>query len=166
LLLGPLSATLGGSEYLATVNGKVAGAPPALDLDYEARLQRLLAHTAGAPWTAAHDTSEGGLAVALAEMAFASGVGATIDKGALDALLTANDGRLDRALFGEAGSRVMVTCDPAAIYDARGRAYEAGIDLLELGTTGGDALVLGEALSSPVAELREAWDNGLARARG
>ncbi|MFN8536135.1 MAG: phosphoribosylformylglycinamidine synthase subunit PurL [Thermomicrobiales bacterium] len=58
LLLGPLAATLGGSEYLATVHGKIAGAPPALDLDYEARLQRLLANANGAPG-AAHDTSEG-----------------------------------------------------------------------------------------------------------
>ena len=39
-------------------------------------------------------------------------------------------------------------------------------DLLELGATGGDALVLGDVLTAPVAELREAWENGLARARG
>jgi phosphoribosylformylglycinamidine synthase subunit PurL len=166
LLLGPLPATLGGSEYLATIHGKVAGAPPALDLDYEARLQRLLAFPVGTSWRAAHDTSEGGLAVALTEMVIAAGVGATIGRGALDALLAANDGRLDRALFGEAGSRVIVTCDPAAIYDARSRADAAGIDLLELGTTGGDVLTLGEVLSAPIAELRESWDNGLTRARG
>ncbi|MFN8536134.1 MAG: hypothetical protein U0232_01485 [Thermomicrobiales bacterium] len=71
-------------------------------------------------------------------MAIASGIGATIGGAALDSLLAANDGRLDRALFGEAGSRVIVTCDPAAIDDAQSRASALGLDLLELGTTGGE----------------------------
>jgi phosphoribosylformylglycinamidine synthase subunit PurL len=166
LLLGPLLATLGGSEYLATVHGKVAGAPPALDLDDEARLQRLLALPAGTLWRAAHDTSEGGLAVALAEMAIVGGVGATIEQGALDAILAANDGRLDRALFGEAGSRAIVTCAAADLPEAQRRAEASGIAALVLGMTGGDALTLGDALSASVAALRESWDNGLARARG
>lgn len=168
LLLGPLSATLGGSEYLATVHDTVAGAPPALDLDYEVRLQRFLLelHNNGASWYAAHDTSEGGLAVALAEMAIAGGVGATIEQGVLDALLIANDGRLDRALFGEAGSRVVVTCAKHDVADVQRRAEAAGIDALVLGTTGGDALTVGDALTAPVAGLRVSWDGGLARARG
>jgi phosphoribosylformylglycinamidine synthase len=166
LLLGALPATLGGSEYLATVHGKVAGAPPALDLDAEARLQRLLAFPAGTIWRSAHDPSEGGLAVALAEMAMASNIGATIEQGALDALLAANDGRLDRALFGEAGSRVVVTCAAGDLADAQQRAAASGIGALVLGTTGGDALTLGETLTAPLAAMRDAWDNGLARARG
>ena len=168
LLLGPLAATLGGSEYLATIHGTVAGAPPALDLDYEARLQRCLlqSNDTSAFWLAAHDTSEGGLAVALAEMAMAGGVGATIGQDALDALLAANDGRLDRVLFGEAASRVIVTCDAHNLSDVRRYVGGFGIDLLELGTTGGDALALGGVLSVPVAELSESWEGGLARARG
>lgn len=168
LLLGPLVATLGGSEYLATISGTVAGAPPALDLDYEARLQRFLLHlhNNGAFWYAAHDTSEGGLAVALAEMAIVGGVGATIGQAALDALLAANDGRLDRALFSKAGSRIVVTCGQLNLANVRRFAEESGIEVLELGQTGGDALTLGEAVSAPVAALREAWDGGLAKARG
>ena len=168
LLLGPLVATLGGSEYLATIHDTVAGAPPALDLDYEARLQRFLLHlhNTEACWYAAHDTSEGGLAVALAEMAIVGGVGATIERTALDALLAANDGRLDRALFGEAGSRIVVTYGSLDLPNVRRHAEEFGIGVLELGQTGGDTLSFGEALSAPVAALREAWDGGLAQAWG
>ncbi len=167
-LLGPLTATLGGSEYLATLHGTVAGAPPALDLDFEARLQRgLLALHAVGLLHAAHDTSEGGLAVTLAECAMAGGVGATIAQDALDALLAANDGRLDRALFGEAGSRVIVTLgvnDP--LDNAERIAREHGLTLFALGETGGDLLRLGAVVTAPVDQLREAWEGGLAKARG
>ncbi len=168
LLLGPLAATLGGSEYLATIHDTVAGAPPALDLDYEARVQRFLLHlhNNGAFWYAAHDTSEGGLAVALAEMAIVGDVGATIEQAALDALLAANDGRLDRALFGEAGSRIVVTCGSLNVANVLRFAEQSGIEVLELGQTGGDLLTFGEALTTPITALREAWDGGLAKARG
>jgi len=168
-LLGPLDATLGGSEYLATRHGTVAGAPPALDLDFEARLQRcvLALHNEGAFLYSAHDTSEGGLAVALAECAIAADLGATIDLAALDALRAANDGRLDRALFGEAGSRVIVTIDVNdGLTNAERKAAAYGMTLFPLGRTGGDTLRIGDVLAAPVAGLRAAWEGGLARARG
>ncbi len=168
-LLGPLDATLGGSEYLATRHGTVAGAPPALDLDFEARLQRcvLALHNEGAFLYSAHDTSEGGLAVALAECAIAADLGATIDQEALDALRAANDGRLDRALFGEAGSRVIVTIDVNdGLTNAERKAAAYGMTLFPLGRTGGDTLRIGDVLDAPVAGLRAAWEGGLARARG
>ncbi len=168
-LLGPLDATLGGSEYLATRHGTVAGAPPALDLDFEARLQRcvLALHNEGAFLYSAHDTSEGGLAVALAECAIAADLGATIEQEALDALRAANDGRLDRALFGEAGSRVIVTIDVNdGLTNAERKAAAYGMTLFPLGRTGGDTLRIGDVLDAPVAGLRAAWEGGLARARG
>jgi phosphoribosylformylglycinamidine synthase II len=168
-LLGPLDATLGGGEYLAMRHGTVAGAPPALDLDVEARLQKcvLALHNAGAFLTAAHDTSEGGLAVALAECAIVAGVGATIATEALDALRAANDGRLDRALFGEAGSRVVVTIDAGnSLPDAERIAAQHSMTLFALGRTGGDTLAIGDVVNTPVAALRAAWEGGLAQARG
>ncbi len=168
-LLGPLEATLGGSEYLATLHGTVAGAPPALDLDFEARLQRglLALHNEGAFLFAAHDTSEGGLAVTLAECAMAGGIGATISQDALDVLLAANDGRLDRALFGEAGSRIVVTmAADSALTAAERVAQEHGLTLFALGETGGAALRIGDAIDLPVTQLCEAWEGGLAQARG
>ncbi|MDP9373516.1 MAG: phosphoribosylformylglycinamidine synthase subunit PurL [Chloroflexota bacterium] len=167
LLLGTRRATLGGSEYLAHLHGIVAGTPPALDLDGEARLQRCLLHLHNhdAFPRSAHDTSEGGLAVALAECAIVGGCGARIERRTLDILLAANDGRLDRALFGEAPSRIIMTIDiNGNLANLERVAREHGLDVLVLGTTGGDALEIEGLLSVPVAELRAAWEGGLAEA--
>ena len=160
--LGSAVATLGGSEYLALVHGRTAGAPPAIDLDAEARLQRCLlaAHAAGL-LLAAHDTGEGGLAVALAECAIVSGCGARIGGAALETLIAANEGRRDRALFGEAGTRVIVAIrdeDAAPLADL---AREGRLDVLALGETGGDTLSIAGLLTVPVADLRAAWEGGL-----
>jgi len=167
-LLGPLAATLGGSEYLATLRDTIAGAPPTLDLDLEVRLQRcVLALHKAAFLFSAHDTSEGGLAVTLAESAMAGGIGATISQEALDALLSANGGRVDRALFGEAGSRIVVTLDVNdSLANAERIAQEHGLTLFALGETGGDTLRIGELFAAPIAALSEAWEGGLAKARG
>ena len=116
---------------------------------------------------AAHDTSEGGLAVALAECAIVGDCGATLDREAFDALRAANDGRLDRALFGEAGSRVIVAIDANdGLANAERIAAEHGLTLFPLGRTGGDTLTVGDLTPAPVAALRAAWEGGLARARG
>ncbi len=167
-LLGPLEATLGASEYLATLHDTVAGAPPALDLDFEVRLQQsLLALHAVGLLHSAHDTSEGGLAVTLAESAMTGEIGAAISQEALDALLIANDGRLDRALFGEAGSRIVVTLGADDSLDHAERiAQEHGLTLFALGETGGDSLRIGNLFGVPIAALSEAWEGGLAKARG
>ncbi len=167
-LLGPLAATLGGSEYLATLRDTVAGAPPTLDLDLEVRLQRcVLALHKGALLFSAHDTSEGGLAVTLAESAMAGGIGAAITQEAIAALLSANGGRLDRTLFGEAGSRIVVTLGAHDSLDhAEWIAQEHGLILFALGETGGDTLRIGDLFAAPIAALSEAWEGGLAKARG
>ncbi|HEX5506447.1 MAG TPA: phosphoribosylformylglycinamidine synthase subunit PurL [Thermomicrobiales bacterium] len=158
-LLGARAATLGGGEYLATLHGRVAGAPPVLDLDAEVRLQRCLlaAHGAGL-LLAAHDTSEGGLAVALAECAITADCGATVRLGDL---IPENGGRLDRALFGEAASRVVVACSAGDTARLARLAAEHGVPLLPLGTAGGEALTIDGLLAASVADLRAAWESGL-----
>ena len=159
VLLGRLAATLGGSEYLAQLHGRTAGAPPPLDLDEEARLQRCLlaAHAAGL-LLAAHDTGEGGLAVALAECAIAGKCGAEL---ACDAILGANDGRRDRALFGEAGSRVILAVRDENVAALERLAREYGLTMQVLGAAGGDQLVVDGLLAIPVGELRATWEGGL-----
>ncbi len=107
VLLGENSDELGGSEYLAWIHGVVAGAPPSCDLDGEKRLiDTVLAAIRRGHVRSAHDCSEGGLAVALAECCIAdraAPMGATVDLGAWPALTT-------RALlFGEAQGRVVVS---------------------------------------------------------
>lgn len=107
LLLGENSNELGGSEYLAWIHGVVAGAPPAIDLAGEKKLiDAVLEAIRAGLVSSAHDTSEGGLAVALAECCIADRnrpMGASVDLSAWDALTT-------RALlFGETQGRVILS---------------------------------------------------------
>jgi phosphoribosylformylglycinamidine synthase len=159
VLLGSRSATLGASEYLATMHQMTAGAPPALDLDLELALQQFVQHDiAGGTILAAHDTSEGGLLVTLCEMLMANSLGATID---VDTLRAANGGRLDRALFGESGSRIVVAVQQPESVIAR--AGEAGVEALQLGQVGGSELRLTGIGNVSIDAARGAWDSGLAR---
>ena len=153
------AAALAGSEHLALRHGLAAGRP-ALDLDLEARVQRLvLDANARGLLAAAHDCSGGGLAVALAECCLAGGVG--LDAGGADL-----GGRLDAALFGEAQSRFVVAAPDAAARAAlEALAAERGVPAAALGAAGGDRFRLGP-IGLPLGALREAYEGGLPRALG
>jgi phosphoribosylformylglycinamidine synthase II len=163
ILLGTQAATLGASEYLAVQHGLVAGQPPALDLAVEHNVQSLVRSLIGDGLvTAAHDTSEGGLLVALAEMLVASGRGASVS---LQPLLEVNDGRLDRTCFGEAASRVIVAVPSGSVDAVRSRAEASGVNVLRLGSTGGATLSTDVVGDVEVETLREAWESGLSVGR-
>ncbi len=160
LLGGPVqqaAATLAGSEYQHVVSAMFGGRP-AIDLDLEMRVQRLVleAHAQGL-LTSAHDLADGGLAVALAEMCILGGTG-------VEAADVAIEGRTDAALFGEAPSRflVSVTDDDAA---ARlvALALLDDIDATVLGIAAGDRIALG-VVDLPLEAARAAYDGGLADA--
>ena len=167
LLIGaPLAQpaeTLAGSEYLASRHGLVAGLP-AIDLDLEARVQRLVldANAAGL-LSAAHDCADGGLAVALAECCLAGGVG-------LDAREADLGPRLDAALFGEAQSRFIVGVpDAEARVALEALAAEAGVPASAIGVAsaaGEDARVQLGPVDASLSALREAHEGGLPRALG
>jgi phosphoribosylformylglycinamidine synthase subunit PurL len=150
---------LGASQYLETITGQKVGRPPALDLEGERRVQEAC-RTAILEGLVdvAHDCSEGGLAVAIAEMCIAGGVGAQAN---LDAF---SGGRTDALLFGEWGSRIVVAVEPHA-WDQLGSLVGNGVVLHRLGTSGGDVLLisLGERViaQAPVAQLRKEWEGGL-----
>ena len=148
---------LAGSEYLATAHGLVAGRPR-LDLDLEARVQRLvLEANARDLLTAAHDCADGGLAVALAECCLADETG--LEAG--DADLGA---RLDAALFGEAQSRfVLGVRADAALAELTALAKAADVPLAVLGSAGGARFRLG-VVDASLEALREAYEGGLPRA--
>ena len=150
------AAALAGSEYLASAHALVAGLPR-LDLDLEARVQRLvLAANARGLLTAAHDCADGGLAVALVESCLAGATG--LEAG--DAELGA---RLDAALFGEAQSRfVLGVRDAAALAELETLAGAADVPLAALGRAGGARFRLG-AVDASLAALREAYEGGLPR---
>jgi phosphoribosylformylglycinamidine synthase len=156
VLLGETEDDLGASTYLAVLHGRVAGRPR-IDLTREVAVQALVRGLiADGIARSAHDCSDGGLAVTLAESAFRTGVG--IDCPDLPAGLAAHV-----ALFAETQSRIVVSVRPADWGALATRATDAGVRIARLGRTGGDRLVLGP-LDVGLAEARAAWEHGLADA--
>ncbi|HBB30454.1 MAG TPA: phosphoribosylformylglycinamidine synthase subunit PurL [Cyanobacteria bacterium UBA8803] len=102
--------SLGGSEYLATVHSLVAGKPPRVNFDLERRIQTACREGIRQGWVrSAHDCAEGGIAIALAECCITSRLGAQINLGITD---EPGGRRWDEILFGESGSRILVTVRP------------------------------------------------------
>jgi phosphoribosylformylglycinamidine synthase len=151
LLIGETRGHLGSSLYLREIAGREDGAPPPVDLAAERRNgDAVRAEILAGRVSACHDVSDGGLLVALAEMAMAGGVGAAI---------TAPSGTPAHAFwFGEdQGRYVLTTNDPKAV---TARLGAAGVAVRQLGTTGGDSLTVEGTDAISTAELRrinEAW---------
>jgi phosphoribosylformylglycinamidine synthase subunit PurL len=156
-LLGFERHELGGSELLALRSGQVMGDAPTIDIDEEARLQRALLEAIRAGGiSSAHDTSEGGLAIALAECAIRS------EGGSLG--VEAEYRRDDEiaALFGESQSRVVISYDRSRAEEVRAIAERNGVPLLRLGTVVRDRFHL-NGISASVAELAERYDTAIER---
>ena len=163
-LLGPSGEELGGSEYLNVFHHLVVGQVPALDLAMEKKVQAvcLQAHQSG--WLhSAHDCSEGGLAVTLAECCVA-GSGAS-----WGAQVRLGGGqRLDGILYGETSSRLIVTTPPESGSNLTVLARRYGVSCLPLGIVGGTTLQIRvrewkENIDLPIAEIQQAWQNGFRR---
>jgi len=160
VLAGSEAATLGASEYVKVHHGQTVGAPPALDMALEVRLQHFLQESIAAGLVqAAHDTSEGGLLVAIAEMLFRNRLGAELRTADL---AEANGNRLDRLMFGEAASRVLVSIHRDNRDSLDALATEIGINLTDLGQTNvsGTVSIDGDVVLG-IDDLRESWSSGL-----
>ncbi|KAB2968688.1 MAG: phosphoribosylformylglycinamidine synthase subunit PurL [Thermoanaerobaculia bacterium] len=159
VLLGSDRGEFGGSAYLRLLHGVEQGRPPVVDLDAEARLARLMRESV--PWgivRTAHDFAEGGLAVALAEATFGTGMGARL-----------NVPLSPRDLFSESQARAIVAILPGQLDRFLEAAERHGVPALEVGESGGDRLVIeadGATLDAPVARLREIWATALPRELG
>ena len=165
-LVGELKGEVGGSEYLAAVHEKEAGRPPALDLAREKAVQAVVRQAVKEGLlSSAHDCSDGGLAVALAESCMMPspppGGGAPGWLGA--AVRIPFPLRKDFILFGEDASRIVVSLPPASWDALEALARAAGVPLIRLGAVGGDQLEIQGALSVPVVELATAWREGIPR---
>src|SRR5437764_1636158 len=141
----------GSSEYAKAVLGELWGFPPALKLDGEAGLQRAIIELIAAGLIdSAHDCSEGGLAVALAEAAFAKGIGCTAE-------LRAQGLAPEFVLFGEDASRIVISCDPANLVRIKQLAAKHGISAKQLGETRSSNLEIridgNNVVSASIAEL-------------
>jgi phosphoribosylformylglycinamidine synthase len=160
-LLGESLDELGGSEYLKVVHGLETGRPPRLDLARERAVQAVvLAAIEQGLVRSAHDCSDGGLAVALAECCVTGPalLGVTAD--------LPGDFRPDAVLFGETASRIVVSVARGAAAGLDAIAARHGVPCRRLGTVGGEQLVLRTARGrcvAPVSELHHAWSTGLSR---
>jgi phosphoribosylformylglycinamidine synthase len=158
-LLGPASVSLGGSEYLWARHRRLAGRLASLDFEAERRVQWAVRAAVSAELVAAaHDCSEGGVAVALAE----SCVTGRAVMGCEVTLVTAD--RTDLALFGEGPSRVVIAVEAARAREFEGLMAESAIPWRWIGTTGGERLVIrvGPKMVVDVdaGQLGRAWRSG------
>lgn len=164
VLIGETGDELGGSEYLKTIHGLVAGLPPAIDLERERAVQQacLGAIRAGL-LSAAHDVSDGGLAVALAEMAAL----AAAPEAAGCRVSVAVPCRADAVLFGESQSRIVVTAPAAKAAALLAHLETAGVPHCRLGAVAGGRLVVSSDTGAPLIDLAtdavtKAWREGIA----
>jgi phosphoribosylformylglycinamidine synthase len=152
LLIGGAPSWLGRSAWLMTVAGREEGAPPPVDLSAERRNGAFVASLIRAGQVSAvHDLSDGGLAVALAEMALAGGIGATI----------AADASEHAFFFGEDQGRYVLTSAPAETAAIAEEAKRLAVPLSRIGVTGGETLRLGGAAPVALAALTEAYESWL-----
>ena len=148
------AAELAGSEYLCLIQETVAGRPT-IDLDLEVAVQNTCRTLISSGIVkSAHDCSDGGLAVALAESAIIGELGADMTR------LSLGD-RWDISLFGEGQSRILVTLSPADLDKLRAECESGSIPYLQLGVVGGTEFRIGDAISAPIAELSYAYTHGL-----
>ena len=151
------SGSLAGSEYLEQVHGLVAGRP-ALDIDLETSVQRACRQAADRRLLrSAHDCSDGGLGIAIAESCILGDIGARIE--------APIDGRWDAALFGEAQSRIVVSLAPEKLGDFGDVCEQAGAPRAVIGAVGGDSMAVSRLADIPVGNLSAAWNNGLDQAK-
>jgi phosphoribosylformylglycinamidine synthase II len=154
--LGTSDATrFGGTQYAKVVLEKMWGLPPALDLDYEKRVQSAIREIVNSGFAeSAHDLSDGGLAVALAECSY-GGMGASIE--------VSTDLQPELALFHEAPSRVLVST--AAPKEIERIARDHGVEVQRIGVTMKEQLRISNGsmtwIDCPVQQLRDVWENAL-----
>ena len=155
--VGADAASLAGSEYLEAMHGLVAGMP-SIDIDAEAALQRACRRLISERViSSAHDCSDGGLAVALAECCISGGRG-------VECAGIAVDGRWDAAMFGETQSRIVASL-PSDRLSALAAICEAeGVPWMTLGYVSDAGFRIGGLIDTPLSELADSWRNGLQRA--
>ncbi|MGA2363693.1 MAG: phosphoribosylformylglycinamidine synthase subunit PurL [Candidatus Aminicenantales bacterium] len=160
LLVGENREELGGTEYVRVVHRVETGTPPRIDLEGEKRVQEFCLEAIEAGLVrSAHDLSEGGLAIALAECAFHS-------QGRTGCAVELEDPiRPDALAFGETQSRILMTCRPADLDRLSGLARTTGVKLAAIGRTGGADIVLRhrgrDLIRVPVEDAFRRWKDGI-----
>jgi phosphoribosylformylglycinamidine synthase subunit PurL len=154
-----VESEFGSSEYAKEILGEVWGYPPEIDLEKEAALQKAVVEIIQAGLAeSAHDCSDGGLAVAIAEKAFPNGIGARVN-------LASNGLPAEFVLFGEDASRIVVSCDPANVARIKEVAGKYAVAADVLGETIADRLEISvdglNVVSGAVVEMNEVYERAL-----
>src|SRR5262245_17051557 len=150
VVLGTTGPELGGSEWAAVLHGLDAGSPPAADLDAAAALHTLVRDlVVGRVVSAVHDVADGGLAVALTEMAIHGECGF--------AVVPETDVPAPAWCFGESASRVVVAVEPVDLEALLTRAREARVPARDAGMTGGPRVIVDGVLDIALDDARTAW---------
>jgi phosphoribosylformylglycinamidine synthase len=157
-----VESEFGSSEYAKKVLGALWGYPPELDLEKEAALQEALVEIVRAGLVdSAHDCSEGGLAVTLAESGFPKNVGLRVN-------LAGHDLPPEYVLFGEDASRVVLSCDPGNVSRIQQVAVKYRLSADSIGETIPDKIEIqvdGRAVvSAKVSELNALYEGALEQA--
>jgi phosphoribosylformylglycinamidine synthase len=156
ILLGVFKEEIGGSEYLLNAYGKEEGAPPELNLKLEKSVvDTCMEAIEHGIIKSAHDCSEGGVSVALAESCISGSVGARID------IKNPHNFRSDILLFGESQSRIVVSLKEEDLSKLNKLAEKNKAPLEVLGTAGGDRLQIGSFIDLSVDELKGIWGKAL-----
>ena len=162
-LVGGLGDEMGGSLYLRSIHGLKIGSPPRLDYDQALAVHQFLAEAIRFGWVqSAHDCSDGGLAVALAE----SCVSGEVKRGA-EISVGARGRRTDELLFNESQSRILISSRPGSAAELQLLANRHNVDLIELGRVGGQKLQITvgkRVIRWDVDELFDSWYFSIERA--
>jgi phosphoribosylformylglycinamidine synthase subunit PurL len=174
ILVGEIGNELGGSRYLKVCYGKKIGPVPHVDLAREIEIQNATRELIRAGLIkSAHDCSEGGIAVAIAESCFNPEklIGADVDLDGSDGALRRPGRRsaasLPQLLFGEAQSRIVISVAPDNLEKTMSILHKRGVPFQQLGKVGGDSLrirVNNETLTWPIVDLHEDWWNAIRHA--
>ncbi|KJR41508.1 phosphoribosylformylglycinamidine synthase II [Candidatus Magnetoovum chiemensis] len=166
-LIGKTENSLGGSEYLSLIHSLEKGMPPEIDLTKEKPLIDLLQTLiVNGLIKSAHDCSDGGLAIALAESSIAGGIGAQID---LSEIINADkDLRLDSLLFGESPSRVLISASRDLLPQIEQETIQIQLAFNVIGTCSGDDFTIkvndNTIIDMPVQEITNLYNNALENA--
>jgi phosphoribosylformylglycinamidine synthase len=157
LLIGSSHNDIGGSEYLKVEHGLVAGRPPALDFARERAVNRLvLAAAENGLLHSAHDCSEGGMLVALAECCLIGGIGVRCPAIRPEAPL-----RMDAAFFGESPSRFILSLPSRAMPEVQSLARRHHVEISLLGLAGGDSVEFEGQFRLSITEMRQSWEGAI-----
>jgi phosphoribosylformylglycinamidine synthase len=158
LYVGAPRIGLGGTEYLKVVHGLTTGDAPKLDLDVELKVQQTVLEviTSGLV-TAAHDVSDGGLAVCITEMGVFGDLGAQIN-------LSVLSGSIHEVWFSEAQSGIVLTCQPDKYESLVKQLTQGGVEVAQIGTVQGDTLVFEGIGSVNVGHLHSIYEGAIPKA--